>query len=61
MAHLNNANSIPCQYYGYSQRESVVTEVCTFSIYHFYPIRKSQIYILFSKIVLLNVSVEFGL
>lgn len=29
MNHINNNSSpIPCQYYGYSNKESVVTEVC---------------------------------
>lgn len=32
MKHLDNVDSIPCQYYGYSHRESVVTEVRI--IYH---------------------------
>lgn len=29
MKHLNNTNSIKCQYYDYSSRESIVPEVCT--------------------------------
>lgn len=28
MENLGNANSIPCQYYDYSNKESIVTEVC---------------------------------
>jgi len=27
MQHLDDVDSIPCQYYGYSNRESLITEV----------------------------------
>lgn len=39
MKHLDNTNLIPCQYYDYSSRESVVTEVrsiCNISAIHIY-------------------------
>lgn len=28
--HLDNVDQIPCQYYGYSNNESVITEVCKY-------------------------------
>lgn len=28
MENLGSANTIPCQYYSYSNKESIVTEVC---------------------------------
>jgi len=61
MNNLDTADSKPCQYYSYSIRESVVTEVCK----HFLKInnnpRTFTIVFCFIRTNLYNVLVEFSL